>query len=97
MRSPRSEPPSPRPPGSFQARAVQHLGQRVGRALAWAKEMAPGLASVVVAGGVAANKAVRAELNAVRNRLHYIHVPPPTPDPFIPHPCSCSCLPLPRT
>ena len=61
----------------FQSRAVQHLSQRVDRALGWAKAAVAeaggaGLQGVVVAGGVAANKSVRgtfppAPLKSVRD------------------------------
>lgn len=72
----------------FQARAVQHLSQRVDRALTWAiklvgtKEMAEGkgqmLQGLVVAGGVAANKSVRAAMTdcAARHGVT-MHCPPP--------------------
>jgi len=56
----------------FQSRAVQHLSQRVERALRWAKEASEQagtpLQGMVVAGGVAANKSVRAELSGMAAR-----------------------------
>eukprot|EP01065_Artemidia_motanka_P035327 TRINITY_DN43249_c0_g1_i1.p1 TRINITY_DN43249_c0_g1~~TRINITY_DN43249_c0_g1_i1.p1 ORF type:complete len:677 (+),score=141.96 TRINITY_DN43249_c0_g1_i1:94-2031(+) len=62
----------------FQARAVEHLVERAGRAVQWAKEIRPDLSAVVVAGGVAANKLVREGFRgmAERNGLPML-VPPP--------------------
>lgn len=50
---------------SFQRVAVEHLAQRVTRGLAWAEEAVPGLRTLVVSGGVAANQSVRARLDEV--------------------------------
>ncbi len=68
----------------FQARAVQHLSQRVERALTWAVELvaatdtAQTLQGVVVAGGVAANKSVRAAMTACAARHGVtMYCPPP--------------------
>eukprot|EP00756_Hemistasia_phaeocysticola_P017198 Hpha_TRINITY_DN15524_c3_g16::TRINITY_DN15524_c3_g16_i1::g.107976::m.107976/K01409/KAE1, tsaD, QRI7; N6-L-threonylcarbamoyladenine synthase len=63
---------------AFQSRAVDHLVERAGRAVAWAKELRPDLTAVVVAGGVAANKKVRAGFQelAAKNGLPML-VPPP--------------------
>ncbi len=48
---------------SFQRVAVEHLAQRTARALQWARETAPSLTCLVVAGGVAANLLVRSALD----------------------------------
>eukprot|EP01062_Namystynia_karyoxenos_P012421 TRINITY_DN14461_c0_g1_i1.p1 TRINITY_DN14461_c0_g1~~TRINITY_DN14461_c0_g1_i1.p1 ORF type:complete len:685 (+),score=211.66 TRINITY_DN14461_c0_g1_i1:89-2056(+) len=63
---------------AFQARAVDHLVERAGRAIQWARELRPDLTAVVVAGGVAANKRVRAGFKelAERHGLPML-VPPP--------------------
>ena len=68
----------------FQARAVQHLTQRVERALTWAVDLVaatdtvPTLQGVVVAGGVAANKSVRAAMAACAARHGVMmYCPPP--------------------
>lgn len=50
---------------SFQYSAVRHLRERATRAIEWAKEVEPGLKQMVVAGGVAANQYVRAQLGEV--------------------------------
>lgn len=50
---------------AFQAVAVRHLCERAARAASWALELEPDLASLVVAGGVAANQKVRAGLREV--------------------------------
>lgn len=47
---------------SFQSVAVTHLAEKSRRGVAWARELAPGLRHLVVAGGVACNKVVRAAL-----------------------------------
>lgn len=68
----------------FQARAVQHLSQRVDRALTWAVELTATsdsdqtLQGVVVAGGVAANKSVRAAMTTCAARHGVtMYCPPP--------------------
>ena len=67
----------------FQARAVQHLTQRVERALGWAIDKANTagdgkLQGMVVAGGVAANKAVRESLTSAAGRRDItMYCPPP--------------------
>lgn len=50
---------------SFQNVAVRHLAERTQRGLAWALEGDPGIRSLVLAGGVAANRHVRSALTAV--------------------------------
>mmetsp|Transcript_43662 Transcript_43662/g.103028 ORF Transcript_43662/g.103028 Transcript_43662/m.103028 type:complete len:678 (+) Transcript_43662:66-2099(+) len=50
---------------TFQRTAVDHLCQRAGQAVEWAREMEPEIASLVVAGGVAANQTVRQGLKEV--------------------------------
>lgn len=50
---------------SFQRVAVEQLAQRVTRGLAWAEEVVPGVRTLVVSGGVAANQTVRARLDDV--------------------------------
>lgn len=50
---------------SFQHVAVEHLAQRTARALEWAQEVVPGVSTLVVSGGVAANQSVRSRLDAV--------------------------------
>mmetsp|Transcript_66691 Transcript_66691/g.124565 ORF Transcript_66691/g.124565 Transcript_66691/m.124565 type:complete len:679 (-) Transcript_66691:97-2133(-) len=50
---------------AFQRTAVDHLCQRAAQAVEWAKEMEPSIASLVVAGGVAANQTVRQGLTEV--------------------------------
>ena len=50
---------------SFQKVAVDHLAARCRRAAEWAKEDLPDLKHLVVAGGVAANKRVRAVLGKI--------------------------------
>lgn len=47
---------------SFQRVAVQHLAQRTARGVQWARDQVPALDTLVVAGGVAANATVRAQL-----------------------------------
>ena len=66
----------------FQARAVQHLAQRVERALSWAHAISAAggtrLQGVVVAGGVACNLAVRTALaEAAAKHSLKMFVPPP--------------------
>ena len=53
---------------SFQRVAVAHLSERCARGAAWALAEHPGLRSLVVAGGVAANKTMRASLQDVAER-----------------------------
>eukprot|EP00658_Telonema_sp_P-2_P030278 TRINITY_DN22892_c0_g1_i2.p1 TRINITY_DN22892_c0_g1~~TRINITY_DN22892_c0_g1_i2.p1 ORF type:complete len:181 (-),score=30.21 TRINITY_DN22892_c0_g1_i2:70-612(-) len=61
----------------FQNTAVNHLVERVDRAMVWAKQARPDLTAMIVAGGVAANKRVRAELArvATEHGLEFL-VPP---------------------
>ncbi len=47
---------------SFQSVAVTHLMEKTRRGVAWAKELEPDLRHMVVAGGVACNKVIRAAL-----------------------------------
>ena len=47
---------------SFQSVAVAHLMEKTRRGVAWAKEVEPSLQHMVVAGGVACNKVIRAAL-----------------------------------
>eukprot|EP00884_Botryococcus_braunii_P015660 jgi/Botrbrau1/2778/Bobra.0164s0055.1 len=74
-----AEAPGPPSPGnrqvradiaaSFQHVATRHLAERTLRGLTWALEGSPGIRSLVVAGGVAANKHVRSALAAVAEEL----------------------------
>ncbi len=41
---------------------MTHLAEKSRRGVAWARELAPGLRHLVVAGGVACNRVVRAAL-----------------------------------
>lgn len=50
---------------SFQKVAVDHLAVRCKRATEWAKEDFPDMQHLVVAGGVACNKRVRATLGQI--------------------------------
>ncbi|KAK9803673.1 hypothetical protein WJX72_010519 [[Myrmecia] bisecta] len=63
---------------SFQCVAVQHLEERCRRGTRWALESHRGLAHLVVAGGVAANQAVRAGLQrvAAEHGLELVCPPP---------------------
>jgi predicted NodU family carbamoyl transferase len=51
---------------SFQRVATEHLVGRLKRGLSWAQEECPGLDTLVVAGGVAANTYIREQLGQVR-------------------------------
>ena len=62
---------------SFQRVAVEHLVERVERAIGWAREAEPGLTCVVVAGGVAANGEVRRQLSGACGRAGLPMVCPP--------------------
>ncbi len=62
---------------SFQRVAVDHLSQRTARGIQWAKDIAPDINTLVVAGGVAANATVRGELQAVAERAGLSLVCPP--------------------
>eukprot|EP01006_Ploeotia_vitrea_P066294 TRINITY_DN94685_c0_g1_i1.p1 TRINITY_DN94685_c0_g1~~TRINITY_DN94685_c0_g1_i1.p1 ORF type:complete len:677 (+),score=61.50 TRINITY_DN94685_c0_g1_i1:99-2129(+) len=62
---------------SFQSTAITHLMQRTQRALTWAKEDNIGLKCVVVAGGVAANKTLRAELDTLASKHDLPLICPP--------------------
>lgn len=62
----------------FQDVAVQHLCERASRAAEWAIDMEPEAKYMVVAGGVAANQAVRQGLREVAEGCDLeMHVPPP--------------------
>lgn len=50
---------------SFQRVAVEHLTTRLARGITWAREQAPGLSHLVVAGGVASNQYVRQQVQQV--------------------------------
>ena len=61
----------------FQAAAAEALAARTRRAVALARDRAPGLEQLAVVGGVAANRAVRAELEAVAAAAGLgFHAPP---------------------
>ncbi|PNW73015.1 hypothetical protein CHLRE_14g615500v5 [Chlamydomonas reinhardtii] len=62
---------------SFQSVAVTHLLEKSRRGVAWAREMEPGLAHLVVAGGVACNQVVRAALNQLADKEGLQLVLPP--------------------
>ena len=63
---------------SFQRAAVLHLAQRTRRGLGWARELRPEARQLVVAGGVAANQAVRAALDEVAEGAGFaLTCPPP--------------------
>lgn len=62
---------------SFQHVAVQHLAQRTARGVQWAKEQAPSVDTLVVAGGVAANATVREQLQSVADASGVRLVCPP--------------------
>ena len=62
---------------SFQRTAVDHLVQRVDRAVDRARELEPSIQHLVVAGGVAANKVVRADLTEMAGRKSISMVCPP--------------------
>lgn len=63
---------------SFQRVAVEHLCERTERAVNWAKEMEPDIKVMVVAGGVAANKAVRKGLSEIaEDNSIEMRCPPP--------------------
>jgi tRNA A37 threonylcarbamoyltransferase TsaD len=47
---------------SFQSVAVTHLTEKTRRGVTWARELAPELRHLVVAGGVACNRTVRSSL-----------------------------------
>ncbi|KAE9610752.1 hypothetical protein Lal_00021192 [Lupinus albus] len=63
---------------SFQRIAVLHLEERCERAIQWALKMEPSIRYMVVSGGVASNKHVRAQLDKVvkKNGLQLICPPP---------------------
>ncbi len=63
---------------SFQAVAVKHLLQRVRRGTGWAREVAPELTHLVVAGGVACNAYVRSQLGSLaESESLELVLPPP--------------------
>ncbi|CAN1181959.1 Probable tRNA N6-adenosine threonylcarbamoyltransferase, mitochondrial [Linum perenne] len=63
---------------SFQRVAVLHLEERCDRAIGWAKRIEPSIKHLVVSGGVASNKYVRTQLQAVvdKNDLKLVCPPP---------------------
>ncbi|XP_044494843.1 probable tRNA N6-adenosine threonylcarbamoyltransferase, mitochondrial [Mangifera indica] len=63
---------------SFQRVAVLHLEERCQRAIEWALKIEPSIKHLVVSGGVASNKYVRARLDQVvrKNRLQLVCPPP---------------------
>ncbi|GAA0156706.1 RNA processing factor [Lithospermum erythrorhizon] len=63
---------------SFQRVAVQHLEEKCDRAIEWASKIDPSIKHLVVSGGVASNKYVRARLNQVveKRGLHLVCPPP---------------------
>ncbi|KAJ4747254.1 tRNA N6-adenosine threonylcarbamoyltransferase [Rhynchospora pubera] len=63
---------------SFQRVAVLHLEERCQRAMEWALKIEPSIKYLVVSGGVASNRFVRARLNDVagRNGLELVCPPP---------------------
>ncbi|EXB76231.1 putative tRNA threonylcarbamoyladenosine biosynthesis protein osgepl1 [Morus notabilis] len=63
---------------SFQRVAVLHLEERCHRAIEWALKIEPSIKYLVVSGGVASNKYVRARLDHVvkKNNLHLVCPPP---------------------
>lgn len=63
---------------AFQRVAVEHLCERARRAAEWALELEPTIQSLVVAGGVAANQAVRQGVNEVAEGAGLaLRCPPP--------------------
>eukprot|EP00252_Welwitschia_mirabilis_P011897 TRINITY_DN2645_c0_g1_i1.p1 TRINITY_DN2645_c0_g1~~TRINITY_DN2645_c0_g1_i1.p1 ORF type:complete len:497 (-),score=91.07 TRINITY_DN2645_c0_g1_i1:164-1654(-) len=64
---------------SFQRVAVLHLEQRCDRAIKWAQRIEPNIKCLVLSGGVASNKYVRAQLDRVakKNNLNIV-LPPPS-------------------
>ncbi|CAK9318974.1 unnamed protein product [Citrullus colocynthis] len=64
---------------SFQRVAVLHLEERCERAIDWALKIEPSIRHLVVSGGVASNKYVRAQLTAVvRKKGLQLVCPPPS-------------------
>ncbi|CAK9186537.1 unnamed protein product [Ilex paraguariensis] len=63
---------------SFQRVAVLHLEEKCERAIAWALKIEPSIRHLVVSGGVASNRYVRARLNQVveKNGLQLVCPPP---------------------
>lgn len=63
---------------SFQRVAVLHLEERCQRAVEWALKIEPSIKHLVVSGGVASNKYVRARLDQVvkKKNLHLVCPPP---------------------
>lgn len=63
---------------SFQRACVRHLCDRAERAITWVKDELPEVVSMVVAGGVAANRVVRSELSRIADSYALeIVFPPP--------------------
>jgi len=62
---------------SFQRVAVEHLCLRTRTAVSWARQTHPEIKSIVVAGGVAANKVLRANLESLAADLDMDLVCPP--------------------
>ncbi|XP_023527336.1 probable tRNA N6-adenosine threonylcarbamoyltransferase, mitochondrial [Cucurbita pepo subsp. pepo] len=64
---------------SFQRVAVRHLEERCERAIEWALKIEPSIKHLVVSGGVASNKYVRAQLTeVVRKKGLQLVCPPPS-------------------
>ncbi|KAH9788339.1 putative tRNA N6-adenosine threonylcarbamoyltransferase [Citrus sinensis] len=64
---------------AFQRVAVLHLEERCERAIEWALKIEPSIKHLVVSGGVASNKYVRARLDrAVKNNSLQLVCPPPS-------------------
>ncbi|KAH9733112.1 putative tRNA N6-adenosine threonylcarbamoyltransferase [Citrus sinensis] len=64
---------------SFQRVAVLHLEERCERAIEWALKIEPSIKHLVVSGGVASNKYVRARLDrVVKNNSLQLVCPPPS-------------------
>ncbi|KAK9202481.1 hypothetical protein WN944_017692 [Citrus x changshan-huyou] len=64
---------------SFQRVAVLHLEERCERAIEWALKIEPSIKHLVVSGGVASNKYVRARLDrVVKNNSLLLVCPPPS-------------------
>lgn len=62
---------------SFQAAVADVIGERTGRAIAEFKQQCPGASTLVVAGGVAANTALRAKLEEVASAQGIALAAPP--------------------
>lgn len=62
---------------AFQVAAVTHLSERTKRALAWARGLEPGVSTLVLAGGVARNAALRSALGAAAAEAGFQVLVPP--------------------